>query len=430
MIEKKIKEKADYCLQCKNGLCSQKGCPLGNNIPLFIKLFKEEKFEEAYNILSQTTVLPSICGRVCPHKKQCEGACIRGIKGNSVNIGDIEAYIGDLAIKNNYKLSTDTDNNVEKSNEILKNKKVAIIGGGPSGLTCAAFLAKNNVNVTIYEKYGNLGGLLVHGIPEFRLSKDIVEKEIQKILELGIEVKLNQELNKDFYLQDLEIEYDAIFLSFGANISSKTGVDGENLEGVYGGNELLEYNLHPDYKGKTVIVNGGGNVAIDVARTVKKLGAKEVKVVYRRSRNEMPAEDKEIEFAIEDNIEFLFQNNIIKIIPNQNNKVSKVELIKTELIKKEGDIRLSPVNIKGSNYEIECDFVIMAIGSKPQDFIKDLGLKLNKWGYIEVNELNQTSNKKIYAGGDIAGEKATVAWAARSGRNAANNIVNEFIKQK
>ena len=308
----------------------------------------------------------------------------------------------------------------------MQQKKFAVIGGGPAGLTCAAFLAKKGVDVTIYEKYNYLGGLLVHGIPEFRLPKDIVKETVNRILSLGINVKYNMELNKNLILQDLEKQYDAIFLSFGANISSKMGVEGENLSGVFGGNELLEYNLHPDYTNKKVAVIGGGNVAMDCARTVKKKGAKEVKVIYRRSREEMPAEQKEIEDAIAENIEFLYQNNIVKII--WQDKVEQLELIKTRLIQKEGEIRKSPVNIENSNYKIDVDYVIMALGSRPEEFVSDLKLVLNKYGNILVNDKCKTSNPKIYAGGDLAGKIGTVAWAAKSGRDAAISICEDLKK--
>lgn len=414
-----IKEKINYCLHCKVKPCSKKGCPLNNDIPEFIEALKEEDYRKAYKILCQTTVLPGVCGRICPHQKQCQGSCVRGIKGEPVSIGELEAYAFDKAMENNYTLKEMLECEVKKSN-----KKVAIIGGGPSGLTAAAFFAKEGIQVTIYEKYNYLGGLLVHGIPEFRLNKEIVEKTVKNILDLGIDVKYNKELGKDFKLEDLEEKYDAIFLSFGANCSSKMGVEGENLEGVYGGNELLEYNIHPKYEGKKVIVVGGGNVAMDCARTVKKLGAEEVKVVYRRAREQMPAEDKEVENAINEKIEFLFQNNIVKIIGND--KVEKVELIKTKLVPKEGETRLVPVNIENSNYEIDADYVIMALGAHPESFVNDLGLKLNKWGNIEVNENYQTSNPKIYAGGDLAGVRGTVAWAAYSGREAAKKIIENI----
>lgn len=411
-----INKKAQYCLNCKIKPCSNKGCPLGNNIPDFINAIKNEDYKKAYQILSLTTVLPGVCGRICPHKKQCQGSCVRGIKGTPVSIGDLEAFVFDMAVKNKINLSDvflDKEKNMQK-------KKVAVIGGGPAGLTCAAFLAKKGVNVTIYEKYNYLGGLLVHGIPEFRLPKDIVKETVNRILSLGINVKYNMELNKNLILQDLEKQYDAIFLSFGANISSKMGVEGENLSGVFGGNELLEYNLHPDYTNKKVAVIGGGNVAMDCARTVKKKGAKEVKVIYRRSREEMPAEQKEIEDAKKDGVKFLLQNNIVKIIGNE--KVEKVELIKTKLVKKEGETREVPVNIENSNYIIDVDYIVMALGGTVSDETLTLGLTLNKWGNILVDEKYQTSISKIFAGGDLAGTKGTVAWVAKSGREAAKNI--------
>ena len=374
--------------------------------------------------------------------KQCQGSCVRGIKGEPVAIGELEAYVFDKAMEEGNSLLKVWKEEIEKNKEVLGNKKVAIIGGGPAGLTSAAFLAKEGVNVTIYEKYDFLGGLLMYGIPEFRLDKKIVEKTVQNILDLGINVEYGKELGKNLNLNELEEEYDAIFLSFGANCSSKMGVEGEYLKGVYGGNELLEYNMHPNYEGKTVVVAGGGNVAMDCARTIKRLGAKEVKVVYRRAREQMPAEDKEVEDAINEGIEFLFQNNIVKILGNEN--VEKLELIKTKLVQKEGDTRLSPVNVENSNYIIDADYVVMALGSTPATFVKDLGLSLNKWGNIEatfvkdlglslnkwgnieVNSNYETSNPKIYAGGDLAGVRGTVAWAAYSGREAAKKIVEKL----
>ena len=417
MIEQ-IEQKANYCLNCKVKPCSQKGCPLNNNIPDFIQALKKEEYIEAYKILSETTVLPGVCGRICPHEKQCQGSCVRGIKGEPVSIGELEAYVFDKVHELGYNLS-DCYEKKEKTN-----KKVAIIGGGPAGLTCAGFLAKEGINVTIYDKYDYLGGLLVFGIPEFRLPKEIVKTTVKDILDLGVEVKYNKELGKDFELKDIEDQYDAIFLSIGANVSSKMGVEGEELKGVYGGNELLEYNLHPEYTNKKVIVVGGGNVAMDCARTINKLGAKEVTVVYRRAEEQMPAERKEILDAKNEGIKFAFQNNIVKIIGQD--KVEKVELIKTDLIKKEGESRLVPVNIENSNYQVDVDYIVMALGSKPQEYVKDLGLKLNKWGNIEVDDEYKTSNPKIYSGGDLAGMKGTVAWAAKSGRETAKNIIKSI----
>lgn len=414
----KILEKANYCLHCKIKPCALKGCPLHNNIPEFIQKIKEENYKEAYEILCQTTVLPGVCGRICPHKKQCQGSCVRGIKGEPVSIGELEAFTFDNAMKNGYNLKQ-----VWQTSK-AGNKKVAVIGGGPAGLTAAAFLTKNNINVTIYEKYNYLGGLLVHGIPDFRLDKNIVKETVKNILDLEINVKYNQELGKNIELQELEKEYDAILLSFGANCSSKMGISGEELKGVFGGNELLEYNQHPDYKGKIVAIIGGGNVAMDCARTIKKLGAKEVKVIYRRAREQMPAEDKEVEDAQREGIEFLFQNNIIKIIGSKN--VEKIELIKTKLVQKEGEKRLSPVNIENSNYVINADYVVMALGASPEKFVQKLGIETNKWGNIVVDDEFKTSNSKIYASGDLAGVKGTVAWAASSGREAAKNILKNI----
>ena len=407
---KEIEEIRSYCLNCKNSQCRIKGCPLDNCIPEFIHEIDSKK---AYEILCNTTVLPAICGRICPHEKQCEGSCIRGIKGEPVSIGAMEAYIGDLSIENNYELSIEVD-------ERAKDKRVAVIGSGPAGLTCAAFLARRGVKVTIYEKHDKLGGLLTHGIPDFRLPREVVEKTIEKILDLGVETKLNQELGRDFEIEDLAKKYDAVFVAIGANIPAKMNVEGEGLEGVYGGNYLLEYNKHPNYTGKKVAIIGGGNVAMDSARTIKKLGASEVYVIYRRAEEQMPAEKKEIADAKKEGIEFLFQTNIVKILGKE--KVEKLECIKTELVKKEGENRLSPVNIEGSNFILDMDYVVIATGSKPENNIIEKFEK-NEYGYIKIDENMQTSISKVFAGGDIVGQKATVAWAARSGRDAAEKIL-------
>ena len=417
-MNEKIQKYTEYCLNCPMKPCSQKGCPLNNDIPAFIKQVKQGNIEEAYRILSQTTVLGSVCGRICPHMKQCEGSCVRGIKGEPVQIGEIEAYVFDEALKNKWYEKT------EKTNE-LRGKKIAVVGGGPAGLTCSSFLARSGANVTIYEKYNKLGGILAHGIPEFRLNKDILDKTIESILSLGIKVEFGKELGKNLDLKELEKEYDAIFLGFGANIPSKMNIEGEELEGVYGGNYLLEYGNHPSYKGKKVAIIGGGNVAMDCSRTIKRLGAEKVYVIYRRAEKQMPAEVKEISEAKEEGIEFLFQNNIVKILGDK--KVEKIECIKTELVKKEGEAREVPINIANSNYEIDMDYVVMAVGSSPEkELLKNLGLKLNERGYLNVDENHRTSNKKIYAGGDLAGDKSTVAWAARAGRDAADAIIRNL----
>ena len=417
-MNEKIQSYTEYCLNCPLKPCSNKGCPLNNDIPAFIKLVKEGNVEDAYKMLSKTTVLGSICGRICPHMKQCEGSCIRGIKGDPVQIGEIEAFVFDEALKNKwYK-------NIQKTSE-MQGKKIAVVGSGPAGLTCASFLARSGAEVNIYEKYDKLGGILRHGIPNFRLEKDILDKTIEAILDIGIKVEYNKELGKNLKLEDLEKEYDVIFLGFGANIPSKMNIEGEELEGVYGGNSLLETGKHPSYKGKKVAVIGGGNVAMDCSSTIKRLGADKVYVIYRRAEKQMPAESKEIEEAKNEGIEFLFKNNIVKILGDS--KVEKIECIKTELVKKEGETREVPVNIEGSNYEMDIDYVVMAVGSSTEkELVDKLGLRLNKWGNIDVNENKQTSKEKIYAGGDAAGDKGTVAWAARAGRDAAEAILSQW----
>ncbi len=413
MNEEEIRK---YCLSCKNKPCTNNGCPLGNNIQDFIH---EKDYKKAYEILCETTVFPAVCGRICPHEKQCQGSCIRGIKGEPVSIGKMESLIGDISIKENYKILKNIDNS-------LIDKRVAIVGGGPAGLTCAAFLAKKGVQVKIYEKHSELGGLLSHGIPEFRLSQTTVKATIDKILDLDVQAELNRELGKNLELEELIQANDAVFVSIGANIPAKMNIEGENLKGVYGGNDLLEYNRHPSYVGKTIAVTGGGNVAMDSARTIKRLGADKVIIIYRRAEEQMPAEKKEIEDAKREGIEFLFQTNIIRIIGVE--KVEKIECIKTELVQKEGEKRLVPVNIKNSNYTMNVDYVVMATGSKPEgNVIRNF--EKNKWGYINIDEKMQTSIPKVFAGGDVAGEKSTVAWAARSGRNAANNII-KFLQKK
>ena len=422
-----IKEKASYCLHCINKPCSEKGCPLGNNIPDFIEQIKYENYQNAYRILSETTVLSGICGKICPHEKQCQSVCIRGIKGEPVEIGNLELQAYGKSKEEGFTLFDCWKDEIEKNKKKNGNKKVAVIGSGPSGLTAAAFLAKAGFSVTIYEKYGYLGGLLVYGIPDFRLNKEVVKDTVENILNLGIKVEYNKELGNNLTIEELENNYDAIYLGIGANVSTKMGVEGEGLNGVYGGNELLEFKNYPNFTDKKVAIVGGGNVAMDCCRTIKRLGAKEVKVIYRRAREQMPAEDKEIEAATDEGIEFLFQNNIVKIMGDnedlkEKSKVNKVELIKTELVQREGEKRLSPVNIEGSNYVIDMDYVVMALGSKPENFVKDLGLELDRWGNISVNENYQTSNPKVFAGGDIIGKNKTVAWAGYFGREAAKEI--------
>ncbi len=420
------KEKIEYCLNCKNPQC-RTGCPLSNHIPDFIEQLKLENYEKAYEILCETTVLPAICGRICPHQKQCQGKCIRGIKGEPVSIGELEAFIGDWALNNKDALKNVY---IKQGMELKTNgKNVAVIGGGPAGLTASAFLRKKGFNVTIYEKQPYLGGILKRGIPQFRLDKQIVEKTIAQILNLGINVECEKELGKNLELSELENKYDAIFLSIGANIPRKMVIEGEDLEGVFGGNTLLEKGEHPDYYGKKVAIIGGGNVAMDCARTIKRLGAEQVVVIYRRSRAEMPAEDKEIEDSIKEGIEFLFLTNITKVLGN--GKVENIECIKAKLVEKEGETRKIPVYIENSNYIIPMDYVVMAVGGKAdKEMLENEGIALTNKKYVEVDEDGKTSYKKVFAGGDVTGQNSTVAWAARDGREIANKIAEYLNAQQ
>ena len=414
-----IKDKVNYCLSCKNKNCV-KGCPLSNDITDAIKYLKSDDIKSAYYKFFDTTVLSSICGRICPHTKQCQGSCIRGIKSESVSIGEIEVFVGDYALENGLEIKL--YNNYNKLN-----KKVAVIGSGPCGITCAATLKRLGIeNVDLYEKKSYLGGLLVHGIPDFRLPKDIVKKTYEKILDLGINVKYNMELGRNLLLDDLRKSYDAVFIAIGANVSSKMGIEGENLNGVYGGNELLEYKKYPDFKEKRVAVIGGGNVAMDTSRTIKRLGAKHVYVIYRRAEEQMPAEKKEIKEAKEEGIEFMFLNNIVKVLGKE--KVEKIECIKTELVYEEGK-RPYPVNIENSNYTLDMDYVVMAIGSKlEKDSVEQI--EKNDWDKLKVDDNYRTSLKGVYAGGDVAGVKSTVAWASFSGREAAKKIYEDLSEEK
>lgn len=415
-----IKNKSEYCLNCKNKPCKG-ACPLENDIPGFIEKIKNEDYEGAFDVLIETTILSPICGRICPHKKQCEGSCIRGIKGDSVAIGELEAFVGDLAIRNDWY-------NKIKAEKNNKNKKVAVVGAGPSGIMAAYELARKGFAVTLFEKQEKIGGILRYGIPKFRLDKKYIDSLEIILKKLKVDIKCNYKFNGQNDLDNLKNDFDAILLSFGANVSSKMGIEGEDLIGVYGGNELLETLEFPDCNNKNIAVIGGGNVAMDVSRTLNELGAKKVTVIYRRSRKEMPAEEKEILEAEKEGVEFLFQNNILKIFGDESKKVNKVECIKTELVQKEGEKRAVPVNIENSNYCLDIDYVVMAVGSKVDEgVVNDLDLEKTKWNNIKIDEEFKTSDEKVFSCGDLAGIKATVAWAAKSGRDAARRIV-EYLE--
>jgi glutamate synthase beta chain-related oxidoreductase, containing 2Fe-2S and 4Fe-4S clusters len=407
-----VKIAASKCETCVTKPC-QIGCPLNIDIPEFIENVKNNNYGEAFKVLCKSTVLPSVCGKICPVDKQCQGSCAKKVSYDPVEIGKIESYVGDLAVENGWKLPR----------KGKKKERIAVIGSGPSGLTCAGFLAENGYQVTIYEKHEYLGGLLYHGIPKFRLNKELVSKVIKQILDLGIEVKTNVSLGKDISLKELEKEYDAVFLGLGANVSKMMGLSGEELNGVYGANELLENLVQVDYTSKRVVVIGGGGVSIDMARTAIKEGASEVGIIYRRSRSEMSAEMNDIRAAKKEGIKFLFQTNVIKVIGED--KVTGIECVKTTLDKEK-----KAINVEGSNFVIDTDVVIMAVGSRADsELLESLKLDVKENGYLMVNSNNQTSNPKIFAAGDLTGAKSTVAWACRNGRDTAYSIMKFLSKE-
>ena len=390
-----LEKLVNYCLNCPVKPC-MKGCPLENDIPNFIKFVKEGDFLKAFSVLSETTVLSSICGRICPFEKQCEGNCVRRLKGEPVEIGYIEAIIGDKAIKENYPVF----NNMLKAN----GKKVAVVGAGPAGLTCGAFLKKLGYDVTIYEKYDYVGGIISHGIPDFRLDNNVCERTFKRIIDLGIKLEFNKELGIDISLKKLKKKYDAIFLGIGANKSKIPNIKGKNLSNVYGANELLESKEVLDLNGKNVIVVGGGDTAMDMARVAKKWGAN-VLVVYHSYEKNMKASLTEIKLAKENNVEFLFNTNVKQVIKNGDK--NKVYLMTND----------------GYKFIYPCDYVFFAIGARPEEkVIKKLGLKLDIDGYIKTDKRQMTSMAGVFAGGDLIKEKNTVAYASASGRNAAYSI--------
>lgn len=411
-----IQKQAEYCLQCPTKPC-QKGCPLQNDIPNFIKYLKEKDYPKAFEILSETTIFESICGRICPHQKQCQGNCVRGIKGKSVSIGKLEAYLGDYALENHLSVP------IKRAKENAL--KVAIIGSGPAGLACAYDLSRRGNLVDIYEKHKQLGGLLRYGIPEFRLDRKLLDQWLKTYMDNeNITVHTEAILGETIFLEDLKQKYDKIVLAFGANVSNKMHIPGEENPNVYGANELLEYQKMPNFQNKKVIVVGGGNVAMDTARTVKRLGAKDITVVYRRAEKQMPADTKELEDAKKEGIHFLLQTDITQIKSSKEKDTNlKMECIRMQLVQKEGETREVPLPIEGSQFELATDYIIMAIGSIPNAKVLD-GLKLNKneKNYLQTNAKYQTSDEKIYAIGDIIGTTKTVAWAIRTGFDCAKEI--------
>ncbi|NLP13706.1 MAG: NADPH-dependent glutamate synthase [Clostridium sp.] len=427
-------EEAQRCLDCKNKPCVG-GCPVNVKIPEFIGLVAQGKFEEAYHKIKETNSLPAICGRVCPQETQCEYYCVRGIKGEPVAIGRLERFVADWYMKN-VKAS------VEKPDK--NRKKVAIIGSGPAGLTCAGDLAKMGYDVTVFEAFHVPGGVLMYGIPEFRLPKELVQKEIDTIKELGVEIKTNMVIGKVYSLEELKEEgYEAIFIGSGAGLPKFMNIPGENLNGVYSANEFLtRINLMKAYKfpeydtpirvGKNVAVVGGGNVAMDAARCAKRLGAQNVYIVYRRSEAEMPARLEEVHHAKEEGIVFKLLTNPTKILGTEDGWVKGLECVEMELGEPDASGRRRPVAKTGSEHIIEVETAIIAIGQSPNPLLTSTspGLDTQKWGGIIADEkTGATSIEGVYAGGDVVTGAATVILAMGAGKNAAKAI-DEYLKSK
>lgn len=412
-MENNITKYVNECLDCKNPTCIE-GCPVHNNIPLFIKLCKQGNYDEALSVINKTSTLPSICSLVCPSENQCQGHCIKNKIGKPVNIPFIEQYISLMA-------------NIKKEEIVSNGKKVAVIGSGPSGLACAEKLVKLGYNVDVYDKYDIEGGILTYGIPNFVLDKQIVNKKVDYIKSLGVNFFMNKELEKDIYLNDLIDSYDAVFLGFGASIGKRMDAKNNNIDGIIDANDFLEKmyknqkHLFSDVKDCLVI--GGGNTAIDAARVAKKNLGCNVSIVYRRSEKEMPARKVEILNAKNDNIDFNFLSNPIAYIGND--KVKEVECIKMKLVEVEGQ-RARPVVIDNSNYIIKADLVIEAISSSIDTNLTKL-LETHSWGGIKVNENMQTSIPKVFAGGDCVSGPSLVVTAMKDGILAAKNI-DKYIK--
>jgi len=431
--EEQAKSEAEKCLQCPKPLCVQ-GCPVDIDIPGFIKLIVEGKYTEAANKIKEDDILPRMTGRVCPQEEQCEAKCILGIKHKSIAIGRLERFVADYEAKNSEV----------KAPEIRegKSKKVAVVGSGPAGLTVAADCARMGYDVKIFEALHKPGGVLAYGIPEFRLPKEIVGREVETLKKMGVELECNVIIGKTITIEQLfEEGYDAIFLGVGAGLPRFLGVDGENLLGVYSANEFLtRVNLMKAYKfpeydtpinvGEKVAVVGGGNVAMDSARSALRLGAKEVHIVYRRSRQEMPARNEEIENAEEEGIIFDLLVNPVKFLGDEDGWVKSIEMLKMELGEPDNSGRRRPVPIEGSEFLYDVDTVIIAIGQNANPILLDATpeIKKNKWGYIDADsETAKTSMKGVFAGGDIVTGEATVIDAMGAGRKAARAI-DEYLK--
>ena len=419
--DKEALEEANRCLQCKIPRCV-KGCPVNIMIPNFIKEIKEGNIDKAYEIIHESSSLPSICGRVCPQERQCEGMCVKGMKGEAISIGALERYVADNALVNKI-----TSLNKKEYN----GKKVAVVGSGPAGLSCAGELAKNGYQVTVYETLHKLGGVLTYGIPEFRLPKKIVEREIDSLKEMGVNFITDAPIGNAITINDLKKEYDAIFLGTGAGIPKFMGIPGEDGNNVFAANEILtRVNLMMAYdknsktpikKGNLVYVIGGGNVAMDTVRTLRRLGM-EAHIMYRRSLEELPARKREVEHAMEEGIIFDVLKNPKEILLDDDNNVIGMEVSLMELGEVSEDGRKS-VKDTGKTETIKCDMVVMALGTSPNhETLKDSDIELDSKGLIVVSDL-ETSIKDIYAGGDIVTGSATVISAMEQGKLAAKKII-------
>ena len=425
-------DESNRCLNCKNKPCVG-GCPVNIDIPAFIQKVQQEDFSGAYDVIAKSSSLPAVCGRVCPQETQCEGKCVRGIKGDPVGIGRLERFVADWHNEHDSGTASKPESN---------GHKVAIIGAGPAGLTCAGDLAKLGYDVTIYEALHLAGGVLVYGIPEFRLPKDIVRKEIDGLKALGVTINTNTVVGKTITVDELfEQGYESIFIGSGAGLPRFMGIPGENLKGVYSANEFLTrtnlmkaYNENSDtpvQRAKNVAVVGGGNVAMDAARCAKRLGAENVYIVYRRGEAEMPARNEEIEHAKEEGIIFKTLNNPVEILGDEHKFVTGMKCIEMELGEPDESGRRSPVEKKGSEFVLDVDCVIMSIGTSPNPLIRNTteGLETNRRGCFVADENGLTSREGVYAGGDAVTGAATVILAMGAGKTAAK-AMDSYIKSK
>ena len=426
-------DEAKRCLNCKNKPCVS-GCPVKVHIPAFIAKVAEGDFDAAYDIISEASSLPAVCGRVCPQETQCESKCVRGVKGEPVAIGRLERFVAD---RHNALAKSETGSLPEKNGH-----KVAVVGSGPSGLTCAGDLARRGYEVTVFEALHTAGGVLVYGIPEFRLPKSIVKQEIDGLVALGVKIETNSVIGRLTSIDELlEDGFEAVFIGTGAGLPKFMGIPGETANGVCSANEFLtRVNLMKAYlddtdtpvqRAKKVAVIGGGNVAMDAARCALRLGADEVSIIYRRSEEELPARREEVELAMEEGIKFRFLTNPVEIIADEKRAVKAIRCVKMELGEPDASGRRRPVTVEGSEHDIEVDSVIMSLGTSPNPLIKSTtsGLETQKWGGIITDENGLTSRTAVYAGGDAVTGAATVILAMGAGKTAASAI-DEYIKSK